>query len=578
MNDNAGCIGLTDQFIYKIAPVIENTQRAFDMLRKLDNPETYRVCHEALEDMAAIDRMLQNHERISKRFNVNNYVIEHQFDDPEYVISNQLCEWIDTYSISPKHKYSIALEESAYLFGKSGIEYDSSKVIETITEYFLLSRMLDKNTVAKTLEENRFINTDHTWRVEYLFNEASSDDVQGVIDQCKTDDKFNDGRFKMAINKIYTKDAANIINDTPNILRWLRRMVVASTLGINVILGAVVAIADQYIQMKLDRKQTNRIIRNFNNEIAATKKAIEKESDDVKKADLQKYLDSLEEALSKINLYKDTLYTYDEISKQDDIELEAAHTSPISLTEFAGFQFDKISKIADDASNYIKMTYNKKPGKVQYKVTDKNIGEDIKEGFRSITSNFTKVLQESNSHIYDAVLATFDISEATTEEAYQFIESVTDDISNRYEKPPIRVYVNTSGDACEIHMADSTPIFMHESQMDDYGYFNAYEIGIIRDLLIVENQIEQYINTKPNTILKDLYESDLGFDEAYAILELYKYSGLLEGDEIFERVIDKYSHTGAVHENIEWVNENTKLNSLSFEFHEDLPFEVQLEA
>lgn len=577
--DGRAFFAMVTAFKEQIAPVIEDVQKAYTDIGKLKNEAAYKGCYEALSDSAAIDRMLNNHNLLSKRFDVNGYIIEHQFYNVEDVTATQLCEWIDTYDMPAKHKVSIALEEAAYLFGKSGLEYDMSKVVQSVVEYFLLTKTANSDTIKTSLLENRFISTHDVHSVDYLFNEIQSDDVQSVIDQCKKDDRFNDGMFKSAINKIYARDAASIINDTPNVLRWIRKMVVMSTLGLNVVLGAVALIADQYIQMKMDRKQTDRILRNFNQEKEATQKAIDKESDEERKRNLQKYMDSIDEAISKINVYKDTLYTYDEISKQSEIEQEAASSVPVTLDEFSNFKFDKIAKTADDASNYIKKTYSKKPGKIQYKPESMKFKDALAEGFKSISSHFTEALIDSNINIFDAVLATFNVSEAKADEIFGFVTGLTEDVANRYENGTIKLYTNTSGGMCEIHMVDSTPVMLTESEMEKYGdYFNKFELTTVKEMLHLTKMIDAYVQCDPENILRDLCESNLGFEEAYTIMDIYKYSGILDEDAVWDKLVEKYTHKNYDSNNYQMVNENTRMNNLEYEFNGDLPFDIELEA
>ena len=68
--------------------------------------ENYRLC----------DRVLNNHEKISKRFHVDS-LFEKKLIDFDDMIFN-LCEMVDTYTMRPPVKMEIAIEEAKYQFSQ----------------------------------------------------------------------------------------------------------------------------------------------------------------------------------------------------------------------------------------------------------------------------------------------------------------------------------------------------------------------------------------------------------------------------------------------------------------------------
>ena len=590
---------LVHGFVENIAPVIENNEMALQEISRIENDSTRKILENAINDNITIDKILENHNKISKRFDMNSYVLEHNFYTDPVDTSSQICEWIDTYQMPVYAKLQTAIEESYYLFQKNGVECDRAEVLKNIVEYFLINNTITRNDVEKVLEQSKVITIEDTSKIRYIFNEYASDEVSAVIEKCKSDDKINETKFNKVMNALYAKSPEQLVDGTPNILAWIRQMLVLSTLGANLVIGAVVILIDRLIKMEINRKQTDKVYKALKTEKEKTKKALAKASG-AKKDRLEQYVDSLDKSINDIEMYRDKLYTAKELSDQDEIETEAVHNDPITLEEFENFKFNNIMDTASDAAKYIKDTYTKAANKsgVSVKSTikkapdndvDKNgnlkkkdpspISDALKAGLKSISSHFTETLFDSNMNLFDAVLLTFNVSESKAEEVYNLVSSICEDTNNRYEKSGAKFYSNTVGDNCEIHLVNMNPILLKESEKEYMGCFAESDIHTISEMLYLEKLIEMYVGYKPNEILPDLLESDLGFEEAYLIMDLQKYSGINEADEIWDKLMDKYTNKNYDSNDYVKINENTMLNGLSYEFDgSDIPFDIQVEA
>jgi hypothetical protein len=590
--DERALKSMVSQFKNTIAPVIEDTHSALTEIERIEDDKIRNICKESISDDVAIDTLISNHAKISKRFNVNSYVADHQFYDDEIECTNQICEWIDTYSIPAKDKAAIALEETLYAFSKGGMSYDRRDVVQGVIEYFMVPNRITGKQARSILERCQFIDNDDIENIDYVFREHLSDDVREVINQCKVDERFNDGMFKTALNKIYSNSAEQIVDELPNILGWIRQLAVISTLGINVFVGIAAIIADKFIQMKISRKQCDRILRNFKEEKEKTTKALEKANDDNREK-LQKYSDSLDAAIDKIDMYRGTLYTTDEIKKQDDITTEATHNAPTSFTEFKVFKFQNLMSLAADASNFIQTQYNKGVNNIRGKIKkvfkkDEDVDKDgnskskpavntsaLKDTIKNITSHFTET--DEGVHLFDVILATIDITECDIDDIYEMANIITQGLENRYKN--MKFYSNTNDLFCEIHMMDPEPVVFNEEADEEDGYFNPTDIDTIVEFANTNRLIQQYVSYSPETIMEDLLESDIGFNEAYAIMELQQFSGINSSDEIWDKLVDKYSHNDMEYHTQDQIEENTLLNDLQYEFGAaEIPFDVQVEA
>jgi hypothetical protein len=590
--DERALRAMTVQFKNTIAPVIENTHVALSEIDRIEDDSIREICKESVSDDVAIDTLINNHNKISKRFNVNAYVADHQFYNDEIECVNQMCEWIDTYSISGKDKAAIALEETLYAFAKGGMSHNRENVVQGVMEYFLISNAISGKQARTVLERCQFIDEEDTKDVRYLFTEMLSDDVKGVIDQCKVDEKFNDGAFKTAINRIYSNSAEQIVDGTPNVLGWIRQLAAISTLGVNVFVGIAVILADKFIQMKISRKQCDRVMRNFKDEKKQVEKSIEK-ADDESREKLQKYSDSLDAAIDKIEMYRDTLYTSEEILKQNKVETEAACNPPTAFDEFKVFKFQNLINLAATASDYIQTQYNKGVDKIRAKVKkvfkkDEDVDKDgnakkkpaindkaLKDTFKLITSHLTETY--NGLYAFDANLVTLDITECSLDEVYEFANAICEDLQNHYKN--MRFYTNTSESFCEIHMSDPEPVLLSDEAEECIGYFNKSDIDTIKEYAVTSRLLEEYVSYSPETIMTDLLESDIGFNEAHAIMELQQFSGINNADDVWDKLVDKYSHDSMEYHSQNQIEENTLLNDLQYNFDgSEIPFEVQVEA
>ena len=92
------------------------------------------------------DRILDNHNKISKRFNISEG-INSTYTPSD--VARYVCTMVDTYTMKPHIKMEICFEEAKYLIDRYNIPFDESQesiMVETITNYFLnyYPKMADK--------------------------------------------------------------------------------------------------------------------------------------------------------------------------------------------------------------------------------------------------------------------------------------------------------------------------------------------------------------------------------------------------------------------------------------------------
>lgn len=177
-----------------------------------------------VDTMSQCDRVLNNYERISSRFNFNQIIAESEVLDVIDTVES-ICELVDTYKRSVNARLNIALENILYLYDRNDITIDRKEVIQAITEYFLRVNPLlsDKQYkgIVSVLENNRFISHEDISGVYYLFNEQVS--FENKIDSFVVNEKIkkemwedikqckNMEQFEVALHNICTRIFNNFI-------------------------------------------------------------------------------------------------------------------------------------------------------------------------------------------------------------------------------------------------------------------------------------------------------------------------------------------------------------------------------
>ena len=147
----------------------------------------------SLESLENCDRILRNEAKLLKRFDLNKTINESIGYGLRHTIF-ELCSLLDTYNMTPKAKFNVALENVTYALFKAGYNYPIEST-EYIVEYFLTREpvITDKeyDGYIDVLESNRFINKDNP-ELEYVFEakkvkgNSFKDKAAELVTQCET--------------------------------------------------------------------------------------------------------------------------------------------------------------------------------------------------------------------------------------------------------------------------------------------------------------------------------------------------------------------------------------------------------
>lgn len=309
---------------------------------------------EAMEEKAIIcincDRVIENYNKISKRFNLELLFNENTRINGVTDTVIELCRRIDTYSMPDTVKFNTIIETAWYGFESNHIEYSKSEILEAAVDYYAF-KPNGLKACKDILEATLFYDKDDDMRNIDILTEEEPEKVTSIGEQimsyCNpnapvsimTESKdFNkifkefkenelddkpETKLKGLINKLYARDVNSIVDETPNLLTWIRSFFIIGSAAVPVI-GPVIMIigfiADKFIQLDKDREEVGKMVKCFTNEIKKSKTKLESTSDPEDKKRLEEYIKACENARDKLNAFHDELISEEELdAKYEDM-------------------------------------------------------------------------------------------------------------------------------------------------------------------------------------------------------------------------------------------------------------------
>ena len=336
---------------------------------------------EAVNNTIAYDRIINNHNKLNRRYNLDRFVKESVFTTDQATDTiYEFCKLIDTYDIPLKAKYSIAIENSLYAYEKNYVPYDKQSILEAVTDYFLMTHnengdMLGiiANTAKKTLmyEQADFdkldlipsnaeymnIFTEETIdglafyenhnannNMRTLITESKDSKIKDKIKKFKLKPKKDISDLKDLIRGVLMNHSQEAIDETPNILGMIFVFfVLAGTLAISVVAGAIALMTMIFVGIKWSEDECDKQIKHYKDHIKKVKNRISKAKSEKEKERLNEYLSSLEKNLEKLEDYRENLKS--DIQKQREEEEENKKSEESSNDDFS---LESVKNIADD--------------------------------------------------------------------------------------------------------------------------------------------------------------------------------------------------------------------------------------
>ena len=346
------------------------------------------------------DRVLTNHAKLSKRFDLDSMVRKCSLNE----LSLQkciydICSLIESYDIPFGVVYNIALENISYLMCKNCVDIPSSFIVETVTDYFLMEEvtdarlhdmayilenskfftnedlepvmylMIDEEEMIKSLEDKDYITpvteNDHIhdmflkWKEKHVKTSKQKDEVdrlkiKKIIHDYKKSNKKEINSFKDAINRIFIQRPEAIIQELPDIMQFFRIGVVLGATAINPLLGIVTLITGFFLKMKISREQMAKVVEHYSKERDRYKKLMNETEDEKKKAKYEALYKQYKQDTETLEMKENDLYTDAENDKrmEEKWAKEAENDPEFNMDDF-DFDFDDFN--FDEAVRYTQM-------------------------------------------------------------------------------------------------------------------------------------------------------------------------------------------------------------------------------
>ena len=334
-----------------------------------DNNDTVEECFNRFIQAAYIneqcDRVISNHQKLTKRFNLDNIVRKCPLNSlalQECVFN--ICTLIDTYDIPFGVKYNIALENITFLMNKNCVPVDNSFVVESVTDYFLMSEGLSDNKLhdmSYIIENSKFFTSEELSGISYLcidedaiLEAAENEEDIAPIEENKIHDMFlkykqkraitlkkkqkveslkikkaiHDFKkshkksiesFKATLSRIFVNSPEGIINELPDIFAFIRLGIVIGAFAINPLLGVLTMVTGFFLKMKVSRERMEIVVAQYTKERDNYKKKMDEakaNGDEKKKEKYEKLYKQYKSDVNKLEMYQDELYTEAENDKR----------------------------------------------------------------------------------------------------------------------------------------------------------------------------------------------------------------------------------------------------------------------
>lgn len=291
----------------------------------------------------AVDRILENYNKLSRRFNVDKVLfdIDESFRDDIDIYCDLFDTWPDE-QMSRKAKFNVALETALYIKDKHNLFTPRMSIIESIVDYTLFKYYQEDaifSTVYEWLCDNTLISEEDIKPYKEMYEDINGirpvgmnsvayiiesetknpdKNLKASIKNFKASEKKTPDGLKKVISNRYNKTPEQITEETPKFFDILRYFAVVGAFAIAPIAGVVTFMTDQFLKRDFRRPEAAKMVKAYEKEIDKVDRKIDKTQNEEKRKKLKEYKDTLYSNLAKLKDYEDELYTDEENQQRED--------------------------------------------------------------------------------------------------------------------------------------------------------------------------------------------------------------------------------------------------------------------
>lgn len=118
--------------------------------------------------------------------------------------------------------------------------------------------------------------------------------------------------------KFFTKKDTSILDEVPGVFTCVRGSCIAGAFALHPMFGAVTYMTNKFMKIHFERKQRDKVLKKYNDEIKKVESKISKCKSEKTKKNYEKYLKELKENKSTLEEYYEKFFNDDELYNNDD--------------------------------------------------------------------------------------------------------------------------------------------------------------------------------------------------------------------------------------------------------------------
>ena len=593
---------LTDQYITRVLPYVENIGGVLEFLDRYDLKEgQHEKIKSMCENLKLADKIDNNHKQICKRFNIEYEIKSAKIKGISSVVES-CCSMIDTYSYEPYQKLNMSIEEIVYLFEKNNIDYTPDELLSSILEYYLLrsSSLSDRDIKGYkfVMEHNQCI--DDMSASRFLFEDFDVINIKSAInDYLKLQDKtpeITKEKFIDIINRTSIEDLKNNVEILIDFLYNLYTSQTTQDCGVKEMLDVIIeilfAVVNRYnyeamTTDSISRDDVVELIAIFERKMAKIPISNIEDPLTMSKIEFKNMLSNI--VTDKLNDLSNSIYSKGNLKAMDYVNSD--EVEEVALREFKIFKFNNIIKATVNLDKFLKSKIRNMLNKSQRKIKlrtkkIKNILFD--ENNRLIPDSIYSFIGDDNK--VDICLCQIELdSEQEISEALEELSVICKEFNNELNINRIdnvRSYYLINGCIAELHLKDSTKLILTEEEQKMVNEAYKPELDVYIDQLALfeacSTMAEGFEDKSLDEKLSSIFAEETNFNlESYdivmdtlALLGASKYQV-----DNFTEAYSNYMNSILV-EAVDIINENRYIKSIynNWESLENVPYDIQIEA
>lgn len=410
------------------------------------------------------DRILENHNRISKMSNINKLFNENYNYDTSLLI-NTCCNIIDQFNLKPYAKVNAAIEECVYLFGKNNINYNDNQLVNGILSYYSCK----ENSLSDIMDIDKVVNENYCIEVS---EEETVNPVCSIINKYAVSNK-SDMDLNSTISSIMNCSIRDLcLSGFDEMMKFLLNICLSKSQGSNNAIENVIPDLKNKISEFLNDDYYRDLLISVSNVLDDQIKLVSEYYMTDKYTTDEELLNSIwkyNEKIKELNSFvKDQLSfaetKYNKDCKKDNVTEESLI---VTLDEFKIFKFDNLLNIAR---------------RIDKAIMDKTqkFRNKLKNGYKKVHSKiFSEVAYSdmiTNEGNIDYCICTYNVGEVTESE-HTIFSQICEEINKEFIYDNITCYYEVvSNNEIEIHMKSNMIASVDENlcimNYDDYSRLN----------------------------------------------------------------------------------------------------------